>query len=215
MLRVVLMMLVALGCQGCFEEATEEGTSTAAPMKAERSPNTSFTVESPDDVVWLGVYDRPTPANTPTGEVGSGFVAYTLSGLSGGQLKAARLPARGPRLAWSKYRLSAAQRILPTVLEDSATCPGGCSAGEYCLKQTCSSAHSLTLLPGEDTVVDGRFHQAFSTQLSGVEVVLVVDAQLTDEEIASVEQAVARFATELEQVASLLGAECRRCGHGL
>ena len=73
--------------------------------------------------------------------------------------------------------------------------------GEYCLKQTCSSLHNLTLLPGEDTVVDGRFHQAFSTQLDGIEVVLVVDAQLSGEEIASVEQAVARFATELDQVA--------------
>ena len=205
MLRVILVMLVALGSKGCFEEATDDGTVNGGTNGGGTVADTSFTVESPDDVVWLGVYDRPTPANAPTGEVGSGFVAYTLSGLSGGQLKTARLPTRGPRLAWSKYRLSAAERILPTVLEDSATCPGGCSAGEYCLKQTCSSAHNLTLLPGEDTVVDGRFHQAFSTQLSGVEVVLVVDAQLTDEEIASVEQAVARFATELDQVASLLG----------
>ena len=57
---------------------------------------------------------------------------------------------------------------------------------------------------GED-VVDGRFHQAFSTQLDGIEVVLVVDTQLSGEEIASVEQAVARFATELDQVAGSLG----------
>ena len=42
------------------------------------------------------------------------------------------------------------------------------------------------------------------TQLDGIEVVLVVDAQLSGEEIASVEQAVS-FATELDQVAGLLG----------
>ena len=87
MLRVSLMMLVALGCQGCFEEATEEGTANGGANGGETVANTSFTVESPDDVVWLGVYDRPTSANTPTGEVGSGYVAYTLSGLSGGQVE--------------------------------------------------------------------------------------------------------------------------------
>ena len=153
MLRVILVMLVAWGAQGCFEEATDEGAVNGGPNGGGTVASTSFTVESSDDVVWLGVYDRPTATNAPTGEVGSGFVAYTLSGLSGGQFKTARLPARGPLLTWSKYRLSAAQRILPTVFEDSATCPGGCSAGEFCLKQTCSSAHNLSLLPGEDTVV--------------------------------------------------------------
>ena len=193
------------GVRDASRKQPKRGTANGGANGGETVANTSFTVESLDDVVWLGVCDRPTPANTPTGEVGSGYVAYTLSGLSGGQVKTARLPERKPRLAWSEYRLSAAQQILPSVLEDSATRPGGCSAGEHCLKQTCSSLHNLTLLPGEDTVVDGRFHQAFSTQLDGIEVVLVVDAQLSGEEIASVEQAVARFATELDQVAGLLG----------
>ena len=92
-------MLVALGCQGCFEEATEEGTANGGANGGETVANTSFTVESLDDVVWLGVYDRPTPANTPTGEVGSGFVAYTLSGLSGGQVKSGTSP-RSENHAW-------------------------------------------------------------------------------------------------------------------
>ena len=163
-----------------------------------------FTVGT-DDVVWLGVYDRPTASNTPIGEVGSGFVAYTLSGLAGAQVKRVRLPERPTRLAWSQYRFAAAEQLLPQLLEDSAACPDECSAGEYCLKQTCSSAHELTLLSGENTVVQGRYHEAYTSELNGIEVVLVVDAQLTDDEVSSVDQAVARFATELEGVGELLG----------
>ena len=59
MLRVSLMMLVALGCQGCFEEATEEGTANGGANGGGTVANTSFTVESLDDVVWLGFMTDP------------------------------------------------------------------------------------------------------------------------------------------------------------
>ena len=63
-----------------LREATEEDGQRRC-NGGETVANTSFTVGGLDDVVWLGVYDRPTPANTPTGEVGSGMLRTRLASL--------------------------------------------------------------------------------------------------------------------------------------
>ena len=146
------VMITGLVSVSCFEESLEEEASTGG---SQPSANT-FTVSSTDDVVWLGVYDRPTQSNAPAGEVGSGYVAYTLSGVGTGQAKK-RMPSLKPSvISWSQHRYTFAARLLPEVKNDDVGCLGGCAEGEYCLRQLCSDSHELLLLQGEAVTVQGN-----------------------------------------------------------
>ena len=196
-----LGVTVSLGAGGCFEESSEEEDVNGGGAPSANS----FTVSGPDDVVWLGVYDRPTQSNAPDGEVGSGYVAYTLSGVGDGQAKR-RVPTQSPFVdSWTQHRYRFAAEVLPTVQNDVVGCVGGCGEGQYCIRRECSETHELLLLQGESNRVDGKLQQVFPTQLNGLELALIVDADLSTEEITSAENAAARFAQELGHVAGLLG----------
>lgn len=185
----------------CFEEAVEEGLegnndNNVAP--------TSFTVSSSDDVVWLGVYDRPTGSNAPDGEVGSGYVAYTLSGVGSGGVKKRSAPIEDRAWTWNQERFLLSERVLPSLRNESLSCAAGCNEGEYCIRQECSASHSLLFLEGEAERVEGRLQTVFDSSLAGIDVVLVVDTALSADEVASAEVAGQHFADELGKVASLI-----------
>ena len=195
------VMITGLVSVSCFEESLEEEASTGG---SQPSANT-FTVSSTDDVVWLGVYDRPTQSNAPAGEVGSGYVAYTLSGVGTGQAKK-RMPSLKPSvISWSQHRYTFAARLLPEVKNDDVGCLGGCAEGEYCLRQLCSDSHELLLLQGEAVTVQGKLQRTYPTELGDLDLVLVVDSDLSADDIASAESAASSFASELGRVAGLIG----------
>ena len=115
--KFVLMGVITLAT-ACFEEAEEDPTGAGADTD---SSDNSFTVSSPDDVVWLGVYDRPNLSNAPTGEVGSGYVAYTLSGVGAGQAKRRAAISRTGHSQWNQFRQDIASHVLPSLLEDTVS----------------------------------------------------------------------------------------------
>ena len=118
----------------CFEEGAEGAEDTGGGSD---DVGLSFTVTGPDDVVWIGVYDRPTATNAPAGEVGSGYVAYTLSGVGSAQAKKRATIERVHVGDWNQYRQRVAAHVLPALLEESVSCAGGCGEGEFCIRQTC------------------------------------------------------------------------------
>jgi len=197
-----LGLAIGFGPIGCFEETIEEESLSGG---GDAPSVSSFTVSGPDDVVWLGVYDRPNQSNSPDGEVGSGYIAYTLSGVGGAQAKKQRRFVEPNFHGWSHHRYSVAGQVLRTMQSDAVGCAGGCGEEEYCIRQTCSDSHSLILLQGEAVTIEGMLQQVYPTQLDGLELVLIVDTELSSDEVASAELATASFAGELGRVIGLLG----------
>lgn len=203
----VLMMTIGVGqLVGCFEAEEQDGNESASSTGGGEESPLEFRVTSSDDVVWLGVFDRPTSSNAPDGEVGSGYISYTLSGLSPAQsTKSLRPGIIGTQGAWSQLRSMLAHRILPTLRSSDLTCSASCASGEFCIRGECASQHSLSLLASESATLSGEFYESFDTGVAGISVTLVVDATLSEAEKESVAAATERFAREFERIVGLLG----------